>query len=669
MSRVRVSLIGGFGLAGVSGAPLHLPSSKGRALVCYLCLQQPEMQDRDLLATLLWTESPREQARASLRQELRRIRAMLGPEHGILISDGASVGFATGMVESDVQEFRAWSSSEGAEDLVRATELYRGDLLAGLGTDAPAFEDWLLIERESLRGLALAGLTRLAGLQEGAEAVRTLRRLVGLDPLNEAGHCALMHLLAQQGNHAAALRQYERCRDILAADLGIDPTRETVELFDAIFDGRIAAKPQGAGVAGSRVALAYPIPPPRLPDKPSIAVLPFANMGGDPEHDYFADGMTEDLITELSKISGLFVIARNSTFAYKGKTIAIRQVAEELGVRYILEGSVRRAGDQLRINAQLVDATTSGHVCAERYDGSLADVFALQDEVTQNIVTALEVNLTAAERERRARKETDAPEAYDAFLRGWGHYRLETPEDFAQSLTYFEEAIRLDPNYGRPRAALATVYWEISDNHWVKRLGMSYAKASENVRQHLEEALKDPTPFAHRTAARMHVSDGRWDEAIAEAKRAIALDANDPDACVAMSVVLVKVGRPAEGLEFVETARRLDPQSDYLWWLGDAQFHMERYDDAAATLLRATTRSPGDMWNFLLLAAAYGQLGREQEARSAIETFNKLRAEVVQRPHTLAGVDDWSFRHSAERERLREGLRKAGMPEGGAAAP
>jgi TolB-like protein len=405
--------------------------------------------------------------------------------------------------------------------------------------------------------------------------------------------------------------------------------------------------------------MAYP-----LPDKPSIAVLPFTNMSGDAEQAYFADGMTEDLITDLSKVSGLFVIARNSTFVYKDRTVAIRQVAEELGVRYVLEGSVRRAGDQVRINAQLIDATTGGHVWAERYDGSLTDVFALQDKVTQNIVTALAVNLTAGERERQARKETDSPEAYDAFLRGWAHYRLFTPEDLAKSVPYFEQAIQLDPNYGRAHAALATVYWESWLNDWVKSLGMSHTEASAKARRHLEEALKNPTPLAHRIAARMHFRAERWDEAIAEAERAIALDANDPDGYVAMSKVLVRVGRPAEGLEFIDTAMRLDPQSDHLQRLGEAQFHLERYDEAAATLLRAAKRNPGVAYNFLYLAAAYGQLGREQEAESAIETFNKMRANAGEHSMTLADIGGWRFKDSADRERLREGLRKAGLPEG-----
>jgi TolB-like protein len=401
-----------------------------------------------------------------------------------------------------------------------------------------------------------------------------------------------------------------------------------------------------------------------LPDKPSIAVLPFTNMSDDPKQEYFVDGMTEDLITDLSKLSGLFVIARNSVFTYKGKAVKVQQVAEELGVRYVMEGSVRRVGNQVRINAQLVDATTGGHVWAERYDSSLNDVFALQDRVTRSIVTALAVNLTAGEQDRQARKETESPEAYDAFLRGWAHYQLHTPEDFAKAIPYLENAIELDSSYGRAHAALAAVYSGSLSSLWARSFGVSNNEAYKKARHHLKEALKHPTPLAYRIASTMYDPGGRWDEAMAEAERAIDLDANDPNGYVAMSRLLVKVGKPAEGLEFIQTAMRLDPQSDYLYGLGDAQFHLERYKESAATLLRATKRNPDDEWNFLLLAAADGQLGREQEARSAIEMFNNMRLKAQQRPYTLTDIDYWTFKRSVDRERLRDGLRKAGLREG-----
>jgi adenylate cyclase len=399
-----------------------------------------------------------------------------------------------------------------------------------------------------------------------------------------------------------------------------------------------------------------------LPDKPSIAVLPFTNMSSDAEQEFFADGMTEDLITDISKVSGLFVIARDSVFTYKGKAVKVRQVAEELGVRYVMEGSVRRVGNQVRINAQLIDATTGGHIWAERYDGSLDDVFSMQDKITRRIVTALVVKLTVGEKDRQVRKDTNSSEAYDAFLRGWAHYQLYTPDDFAKAIPYLEKAVQLDPDYGRAHAALASVYFDISTYGWIKSLAITRTDANEKSRQHLEEALKNATPLAHLVASKWRMEQSRWDEAIAEAERAITLDANDPTGYAALSNLLVKVGRPAEGLELIETAMRLDPQTDYLYRLGEAQFQLERYNEAAVTMLRATRRNPGEEWNFLLLAAAYGYLGREQEARSAIDTFNEMRLKLGMHSYTLADIDDWYFKDAASRERLREGLRKGGLP-------
>ncbi len=254
-----------------------------------------------------------------------------------------------------------------------------------------------------------------------------------------------------------------------------------------------------------------------LPDKPSIAVLPFTNMSGDPEQEYFVDGMTEDLITDLSKLSGLFVIARNSTFTYKGKPVKVRQVAEDFGVRYVLEGSVRRVGEQVRINAQLIDATTGGHLWAERYDGSLTDVFELQDKVTQKIVSALAVNLTTDEETRGMSKETDNPAAYDAFLEGWTRYRLFTPDDFVKAIPHLERAIELDPNYSRAHAALAAVYGEAYYNYWVRMIGLSPQGTLASIKRHLQVAMQNPTPLAHQIASLMFIVEGHYDEAFAEA--------------------------------------------------------------------------------------------------------------------------------------------------------
>jgi TolB-like protein/class 3 adenylate cyclase len=415
-------------------------------------------------------------------------------------------------------------------------------------------------------------------------------------------------------------------------------------------------KPAFEPASMERMALA-------LPDKPSIAVLPFTNMSGDAEQEYFVDGMTEDLITDLSKLSGLFVIARSSTFTYKGKSVKVRQVAEELGVRYVLEGSVRRAGDQVRINAQLIDATTGGHLWAERYDGSLADVFALQDKVTQKIVSALAISLTDDEKTRSSQKETSSPDAYDAFLEGRARYRFYTRDDFIKAIPHFERALELDPDYGRAHAALAAVYSESWWNGWIIA-GVAYQGNIRRAGEHLREAMKDPTPVAHRVASFWHIVNNQFDEAMGEAQRAIDLDPNDPNGYEAMARVLVHLGRPAESLNFINRATRLNPRSDYLYRLGEAKFHQGQYEEAATTMLKYSKSHPNNFYPFLYMAAAYGHLGRKQEAISAVETYKKIRTSVdfPSPGGALEQVAIYFFKKGGiEEERLREGLRKAGF--------
>jgi TolB-like protein/class 3 adenylate cyclase len=332
-----------------------------------------------------------------------------------------------------------------------------------------------------------------------------------------------------------------------------------------------------------------------LPDKPSIAVLPFTNMSAEPEQEYFADGITDDLITDLSKLSGLFVIARNSTFVYKGKPVNVRQVAEELGVRYVLEGSVRRSGGEIRVNAQLIDALSGGHLWAERYDSSMNDVFDVQDEVTRNVVAALEVHLTDKEQEARARQETNSPEAYDAFLRGRAHYDLYSKDDFAKAISYLAKAIQLDPNYARAHGVLAAVYRTVGYDEWAPAFGMSFDESQEKMEHHLKEALKDPTPLAHHIASRLLTVQGRSDEALAEAKRAVDLDPNDVDGYTALARIYIKTGKAAEALEASKKARRLDPQGDvrgkYSYRLGESYFHLDRFEESAAEF-EAEARGP-----------------------------------------------------------------------------
>ena len=415
----------------------------------------------------------------------------------------------------------------------------------------------------------------------------------------------------------------------------------------------------------SKEKMAFP-----LPDKPSIAVLPFVSMSDDPDQNYFADGVTEDLITDLSKVAGLFVIARNSTFVYKGKATDVREVAKTLGVRYVLEGSVRRSGAEVRVNAQLIDATTGGHVWADRYDGDLKNIFAMQDKVTRNVVTALAVELTKDDRERVARRGTANAQAYDVFLKGWQHYLRQTPEDFRAAIVQFKKAAELDPEYGRAYAALAVTYWEANRRYWDVALGFSrHQEAQFQAEQFLAKAMRDPTPLAHQVASAMLLHAQQHDEALAEAKRAIASDPNDADGYVALANALSFTGRASEALEQVERAIRLNPHypPHYLYQLGLARFGMKRLDEAATSMERALALNRDDYWSQRLLLATYGLLGRRADAAKLLETIkgNEKRGWIASfDPLTIRAATYWyPFAESADVERFAEGLRKAGLPE------
>ena len=409
--------------------------------------------------------------------------------------------------------------------------------------------------------------------------------------------------------------------------------------------------------AASLERMAFP-----LPDKPSIAVLPFVNMSDDPKQEYFVDGMTEDLITDLSKISGLFVIARNSVFTYKNKSVKVKQVAEELGVRYVLEGSVRRVGDQVRINAQLIDATTGGHLWAERYDGLLQDVFAMQDEVTQKIVTALAVTLTSEKKVSLAHRGTDSIEAHDAFLQGWAYLKLGTRADLARAKPFFEDAIRLDAGYARAHAALAAVYWDVYVNDWAIDLGLFSFEAEEGWEEHLDLAMKVPNVLAHTVQSKILISQGRYEEAVVESEKAVALGGEDAAAYAGLANALILAGDPAAGEESIHKAMRLDPHYPpiYLTILGQAKFDMENYWNAAVIFERAVKRNVGDDFPWIYLAASYGYMGRPEDANDSIVSANDVRAKRGEYALSLESKSDhWYSPFRGEFDFQRVGRKQA----------
>jgi len=408
---------------------------------------------------------------------------------------------------------------------------------------------------------------------------------------------------------------------------------------------------------------------PLLPDRPSVAVLPFANLSNDVEQAYLADGLAEDLMTGLSRLPGLFVIARHSAFAYKDQGVDLRKVGSELGVRYILEGSVQRTGEQVRINIQLVDAGTLGHLWAEKYDGSMADIFVFQDRVTKSVVDALALKLTTSEQQALAgQRETAVPEAYDEFLQGWEHYQRTTPSDFVAAIPHFERAIALDPTYARAQAALAMVYFRAYDQGWPASLGMTADAAFRKAREYLQVANAHPTSTSHQVAGNISRERGWYEDAAKEFQAAIALDPSDSWSYAYLAYSLIYAGKAAEGEKQIEIAMRLDPHfpSVFGFYLGLAQFEQNRMAEAAATLEKAVRLNPDDPWPFLPLAASYAYLEREKEGTDAIAAFNSARVRAGGVPvvmRELTGEQDLTPYWAPPGSPLLQGLLRLGIPK------
>ena len=400
-----------------------------------------------------------------------------------------------------------------------------------------------------------------------------------------------------------------------------------------------------------------------MPDRPSIAVLPFDNISGLAEQNYLADGMTEDLTTDLARVPGLFVVSRNAALQYKDKPVDLAEVAAKLRVQYVLEGSVRRMGNQLRINAQLIDTSTGSHKWAERFDGAWSDVFSLQDKVIQRIVTALEVRLLTAQLPH-APGSTNIPAAYDAYLQGLELYLRDTPDDLARAIPHLERAVMLDPEYGQAYAVLASVYWRGSG--WPDALKVTNQEAMSKVNQYLTQAMKHPSPRAYRVAADMLQYEQRFDQAITLLQRATALDPSDASVYGKMAEVLMTSGRCHDGQSYLDAAIRLDPSSlsYYDNLVGEVQFCLAQFEKAAATLEKDVAANPDDPYPLIVLLAAYGHLGRSSDTASLVNRLSAIAARQRADAATLLWVKAlFPYKQRQDAERLREGLRKVGVPE------
>jgi adenylate cyclase len=422
--------------------------------------------------------------------------------------------------------------------------------------------------------------------------------------------------------------------------------------FDDLGDQQVKNIAQAIRVyrVQTETSVSRPIAALLLPDKPSIAVLPFANISGDPEQEYFADGMVEEIITALSRIRWLFVIARNSTFTYKGRAVDVKEVGRELGVRYVLEGSVRKARQRVRITAQLIDAITGTHLWADRFDGSLEDVFELQDKVAISIAGVIEPALQAAETARSAGRPTNDLAAYDLYLRALAAYYPITKEGLVEALGLLERAIAIDPRYGPALSLAAMCHRRLAIDRWA---GGNRCKAIDLARQALQVAQNDPGVLANVAFVLAYFGEDIG-TMIGLVDHALALNPSFARGWYVSGVLRLWAGQPDLAIERVETSLRLSPRERTgppLTEIGAAYFFKRQFDEAVAKLLLSIQHNPGYTYSYRILAASYAHMGRLDDARAIVARLRAITSQVVP-----SGVE---LRNPEDRELYLSGLRMA----------
>lgn len=466
---------------------------------------------------------------------------------------------------------------------------------------------------------------------------------------------ARIEALAEGGGICVSRNVYEQVKNKLKLGyeyLGEHTVKnivEPVQAYRILMESNIDVPKKGEGL--------------KITEKPSIAVLPFDNISGDPDQEYFSDGITEEIITALSKVPKMFVIARNSTFTYKGKPVKVQQVGEELGVTYVLEGSVRKAGNRVRITAQLVDTVAGHHLWAERYDRDLEDIFALQDEITYKILTALQVTLTEGERARVWATRTDNLDAFLKYLQARQYAGLFTKEGNVFARQIAQEAINLDEKYSDPYVLIASSHWSDGRFGWSESRAESYKQAYLIAQK--AQALDDSHPGVHILLSGIHLYEREYEKAIAEGQRALALGPNDAEIHAIMAHILRFAGRFEEAIVLIQRALRLQP-SHPSWYLGElamCYYYVGRHEDAITLAKRfySLSDSRGEKfisyWYYAILAMNYIRLGRDQEAREAAAEVLRLNPE-----YSLEWDREFSVYKDPEHlERQHEDLRKAGL--------
>ncbi|NTS30502.1 adenylate cyclase [Phyllobacterium sp. BT25] len=672
---MRIRLLGGLEVTSPDDRQVRFTTRKTSLLFAALVLAGRRGHRRDQLSELFWPGRADGQARNSLRQALVDIRRSFPPgEHATTYIDGDqdSVALIVDPDQTDISIFDLKLQSDRPSDLAIAADLYRGEMLAGEAL-ADGMDEWFGPHQNKYEQKAQQLVERLSlalsqpGSPEETACEGLAERLLASDPTAEAAHRALMRIHTLRGHENAALRQFELCKALLKRHLGAEPEAQTTALAASLQAGKAGDLPLTAPKANAATGPKPPAPSVSTPlhDRPSVAVLPFQNLSGDPEQEYFADGIVEDITIALAQFRHLYVIARNSSFTYKGKAVDIKQVGRELGVRYVVEGSVRRTGDRLRIAGQLIDASTGAHLWADRFDGTLADVFDLQDQVAASIVGAITPKVEEAEIERAKRKPTESLDAYDYYLRGLAAFdrTITNRSSLEEALRLFMQAIERDPEFAVAYARAARCYATRKSNGWMIDRAQETGEATRLARRAVELGWDDAIALSYGGYVLGYVS-GDLDASAACIERALVLNPHLAAAVGVSSWIKICSGEPEAAIEHASLAMRLSPFDPRLFaWqfnVGLAHFCAGRYDEAAAWAGKSMRHQPNYPSAMRVAAAGLAKAGRIAEAREMVARLCAF--DPTLRISNLAEILP-PFRRPDDRDRYIEALRIGGLPD------
>ena len=638
MIRLDVKLLGRMTCKLPDGQPLRLSTRKSEALLAYLAMSPGVYHPRERLVNLFWSDRGEDQARNSLRQALSSLKKPLDkaiPE--LLEVERTTVRLKPELITVDVDAFGFLAAESEIKKLVEAVDIYSGEFLEGIAIRDPSGEQWLTEERENLKRIYSDVLGRLSQLQlEAADfrsAITSAERLVATDPLEESGWRRLMIANHRNGNRNHALMAYKRCCDVLQRELGVEPEPQTRELQEQIKLGQLADSGQASEVIKPKKSSSEADQGEAVEN--SILVLPLQNLSNDSDQQYFSDGLTESIITGLSRFPSLRVHSRNSSFAAREQNLSTQQIGDRFGVRYVVEGSLRRSEERIRINAQLVNVESGKQIWGEQFDNRLEDTFELEDRITRAIVSTVKGKIDATDEKIAIHKPAKDIASYDLILRGFHQVMKNNPKDNRAGIELLKQYLATEDNNDLAHLHIYHGYLINWISCWDEPRDEFLDKAGVHVRKALE--LNPDNAFSQACMAEYQMFRHEWQLAESHADKAIRLNPNDPESLATVCPVYAALGDIDRALEYADACLLHDPFHPWINWVaGDAYYAARKYKEALNAFQNIS--NPADEirgW----MAACYQRLGDHDNAVRYLKQYLDLTKKHMARfPQTL---EEW----------------------------